>query len=702
MNTKNAKAAAALAAALCATVLRADFREEMALHPVGIRDGLTLKTAELRSPRRIKAYIARIDLSTPGVKFISTGRDPRWGSKAPDAPKPFTIDTRRETTADFMARRRAEGDNVEIAANADPWVPFPSPSAYASLNGWNVSEGVEVSHSKNLSLPMFAIRRDGTPEIRQGIPAAETNDVLFAFRGFALVMSGGKPVGGDERPKTGKPEPRMVYGLTPDRKTLVLVAIDGRQPGYSEGASYSDICTLLKGEGVSDAINMDGGGSTSLVLWDRKTARPLMLNRHPGRTERRVATNLGIVFPRESSKRDLERLGANLHGYEFPEDSAETPPPEGWEPFYASHLGRHGSRRIIADRPARAFRAIDEAKKAGLLNEKGLELHRILSLVAADWSDGMSGELTERGAEEHREIARRFAARMGKAFSERRRVRVQSTTYPRVIASMANFIVSLLAKAPLLEPDFGIARRWEKTLVTDPPRPSAAERKRLEAAKAPIRKREIRPERFFARLFTDPEAARRIVKSRTEFMRDVYECAADCQDLRTEIGGEDLFAFFERDELEACSRYWEASLYCAMGNSEEAGKRIVTATRRLARDIVKRADEAIADDRIAADLRFGHDTGVWSLAGLIGIEGAGDRVPMADVWKRAPVWKYVSVASNVQFVFYRRKPGEADPLVKIIYNERETRLRDLEPSNGPFYRWKALRAHLLGCAANPK
>lgn len=98
---------------------------------------------------------------------------------------------------------------------------------------------------------------------------------------------------------------------------------------------------------------------------------------------------------------------------------------------------------------------------------------------------------------------------------------------------------------------------------------------------------------------------------------------------------------------------------------------------------------AIADGSIAADLRFGHDSGLWPLAGLFGLEGPGDRVPFADSWQKCPAWKWMPMASNLQIVFYRDKSGAV--LVKILYNECEMRIKGLSPVRWPYYRWRDVR-----------
>ena len=47
---------------------------------------------------------------------------------------------------------------------------------------------------------------------------------------------------------------------------------------------------------MTDAVNKDGGGSTSLVVFDRDGRVPWMLNHHAKGAVRKNAVNLGVVF----------------------------------------------------------------------------------------------------------------------------------------------------------------------------------------------------------------------------------------------------------------------------------------------------------------------------------------------------------------------------------------------------------------------
>ena len=80
---------------------------------------------------------------------------------------------------------------------------------------------------------------------------------------------------------------------------MVLV-VDGRQPGVSAGVTQWRLAELLIERGASFAVNLDGGGSSTLVARDAATGRgtvlnvPVGLDDRPG-TERPVGSNLGFV-----------------------------------------------------------------------------------------------------------------------------------------------------------------------------------------------------------------------------------------------------------------------------------------------------------------------------------------------------------------------------------------------------------------------
>jgi exopolysaccharide biosynthesis protein len=91
--------------------------------------------------------------------------------------------------------------------------------------------------------------------------------------------------------------PRTAAGIARDGKRLILVVVDGRQKGYSDGMTLRETANLLLALGARDAINLDGGGSSTLVYADPAARGGLRVADRPSDPtgERPVGDALGIV-----------------------------------------------------------------------------------------------------------------------------------------------------------------------------------------------------------------------------------------------------------------------------------------------------------------------------------------------------------------------------------------------------------------------
>ncbi len=85
--------------------------------------------------------------------------------------------------------------------------------------------------------------------------------------------------------------PRTAVGISDDRSTLYVVVVEGRLKNFA-GYNLQDLSLLFKKLNVKNAINMDGGGSTTLVINGRR------VNQLPDEQpqERVVANHLGFSF----------------------------------------------------------------------------------------------------------------------------------------------------------------------------------------------------------------------------------------------------------------------------------------------------------------------------------------------------------------------------------------------------------------------
>jgi hypothetical protein len=67
--------------------------------------------------------------------------------------------------------------------------------------------------------------------------------------------------------------PRTMIGTAPDG-TILLVEIDGRQPGLSIGTTIQETANVMQWLGASKAINLDGGGSSAMIVNGANVAHP--------------------------------------------------------------------------------------------------------------------------------------------------------------------------------------------------------------------------------------------------------------------------------------------------------------------------------------------------------------------------------------------------------------------------------------------
>lgn len=243
-----------------------------------------------KKPRPMKINVARVDLKSSGIDLIATPKDKDFGKPMPDFPQ-LTIQTKRMKVRDFMMQKRSEGNNVLVAVNATPWSPWRRPfnHIYAGNISLVISDG-DIIADKKRNTPSFVYTKDNKVEIRIVKPDEDRNNFKIALAGFSIILKNGKV-----SIKYKDYHPRTCYGISQDGRYLYLMTVDGRQKFVSEGASVVECAEFMRYFGAYDAINMDGGGSTTLVNWNEKEKEAQILSHQLLGGERRVATSLAVI-----------------------------------------------------------------------------------------------------------------------------------------------------------------------------------------------------------------------------------------------------------------------------------------------------------------------------------------------------------------------------------------------------------------------
>lgn len=94
--------------------------------------------------------------------------------------------------------------------------------------------------------------------------------------GFPVLLRNGAVVehGSEVRPSFGETRhPRTAVGRSADGRRTLLVVVDGRQASY-RGMSLAELATLMRELGAAEALNLDGGGSSALVVRGAVVSHP--------------------------------------------------------------------------------------------------------------------------------------------------------------------------------------------------------------------------------------------------------------------------------------------------------------------------------------------------------------------------------------------------------------------------------------------
>jgi phosphodiester glycosidase len=196
----------------------------------------------------------RVDLTDPDIELFTT---PHCTS--------CNLDTLAENPSHFL-----EQYGLQAVVNGN-WYAVREPAlgtpedviSLAISRGTIVSPAIGI-HPEDIekravllfttnNVPIF-IPTNSPPTNTAGIYTAVSGDLVLLRKGVNI-----------QPPTPIDLDPRTAFGLSQDRRYLFLMTLDGRQPGWSDGGDFHDTGEWLKRFGAADGINVDGGGSTTMV-----------------------------------------------------------------------------------------------------------------------------------------------------------------------------------------------------------------------------------------------------------------------------------------------------------------------------------------------------------------------------------------------------------------------------------------------------
>lgn len=251
--------------------------------------GVTYERVSFKTPRPMVAHIVTVNLQQAHPTFFTTPPTP--GLKYP---------YKAEPVSEFLRKNK-----LQLAINADffkpywgegPWNYYPHKDDPVFSRGLSIHEGRVITPAES-HRPSIYFSRDG------GVSFNPTFKPYDAISGESIFLRDGKWTIKEPDPSYWRTsvQPRNCIGLSKDAKSLIIVVIDGRQPGYSEGATVKELAEIAAAHGAGTMLDLDGGGSETLVE-EGKDGQPELLNCPidswiPNR-ERPVGNQLGMRLHR--------------------------------------------------------------------------------------------------------------------------------------------------------------------------------------------------------------------------------------------------------------------------------------------------------------------------------------------------------------------------------------------------------------------
>lgn len=213
-------------------------------------------------------HVARIRLTNDAIQVTST-------------PEPY----RGTTVSDFALKTKAivaiNGDYFDSKFNPRGLMINPC-DQWAGAKENPMHESIVAVGSGHASIqPQSAF--DATAE-----------PVASAVAGWPVLIKSCTPLTAKELPGsdifTRSPQPRTAVGISKDGATMYFVVADGRRTGIP-GLTLADLATFMAEElGVCSAVNLDGGGSTTMWVGDK------VVNRPADGVERKVGDHLAVIL----------------------------------------------------------------------------------------------------------------------------------------------------------------------------------------------------------------------------------------------------------------------------------------------------------------------------------------------------------------------------------------------------------------------
>lgn len=248
-----------------------------------LSDSVTYSRHIRDEPQRAVMHLVAFDLTTKGLEFFTTPPD-----RVSDSDH-----LKARTTTQF-----AEEFEADLAVNASFFFPidyslsefYPQVGDWVSSVGLTISDGVTFSPEDDIGFHTLCILPKQILIQFENCPS----ETVEAVSGNPIFLWDGE-LSSEGIAANIRSYSRSAVAVDETGRKVWLLVVDGQQPGYSLGLTFTEMADFLAEQGATAAINLDGGGSVTLVK-DGKLLNSPAQNLIPMR-QRPIANHLGLRLP---------------------------------------------------------------------------------------------------------------------------------------------------------------------------------------------------------------------------------------------------------------------------------------------------------------------------------------------------------------------------------------------------------------------
>jgi exopolysaccharide biosynthesis protein len=271
---------------------------------VGIQDGNVIQSPEAGTWRDSSAIFTEDGLGDIGtVLFQGTVKTPDGDHALDGVNKPTLaangIEAFTPLWGTYCRCRATQGatavTEVEVAGNTVTAVRDTAGEG-AIPNGTMVLVGRDDAAAK-----LRTLEPGDQVSIDYQARTAEDQKIHAAINGRQLLVVDGvvqKASQGNNVPAA----PRTAIGFSQDGRKMFLLTADGRQPAFADGLGLDELANMMVELGAYTALNLDGGGSTTIVAREPGSTTAQIENRPSDGAERNVPNGLGLFAPKGSGR----------------------------------------------------------------------------------------------------------------------------------------------------------------------------------------------------------------------------------------------------------------------------------------------------------------------------------------------------------------------------------------------------------------